>query len=294
MSLIVNCKSQNTQYWNRNELTVAYFDDIKKYPVLSIEEERVLLELYHNGNDEESKYALHKLVECNQRFVVSVARRWSTTENLMDIVNEGNVGLIKAIECFNMDKKQRLITYAVFWIRKYINNYLSSVERSIKPINAHKVYTYVNKIVNRFFAENGRNPYPEEIREILLTKYNIVLNNLDDLTPYTITSIHSKGVNNDNENHTFEEIGEYAITTSSNNIYDDIQHMSNKIIINEALSILKEREKDIIKRYYGIGCLEENLEVIADRHSITKERCRQIIKSVITNLRKKLLDKNLK
>ena len=294
MSLIVNCKSQNTQYWNRNELTVAYFDDIKRYPVLTIDEERDLLHLYRYGNSEESKYALHKLVECNQRFVVSVARRWSTTENLMDIVNEGNMGLIKAIECFNIDKKQRLITYAVFWIRKYINNYLSSVERSIKPVNAHKVYTYVNKISNRFFGENGRNPYPEEIREILLKKYNIVLNNLEDLTPFTITSIDTKTVNNDSESHTFEEIGDYAITTSSNNINDDIQHMSNKIIINEALSILKEREKDIVKRYYGIDCFEENLEVIADRHSITKERCRQIIKDVIQMMRKKLLDKNLK
>ena len=88
MSFLVDCKSQNCGYWNRTDLTTAYFDDIKDYPVLSSNEERKLLERVKSSNPVISENARKKLVECNQRFVVSVARRWQKGDNLMDIVNE--------------------------------------------------------------------------------------------------------------------------------------------------------------------------------------------------------------
>lgn len=294
MSLIVNCKSQDTQYWNRNDLTVAYFEDIKKYPVLSIEEEKELLFIYKNGNKKESEQALHKLVECNQRFVVSVARRWSTQENLMDVVNEANMGLIKAINCFDLDKKQRLITYAVFWIRKYITNYVSTTSKLIKPVNAHKIFTYVNKTVNRFFAENGRMPYPEEVQEILKERHNIILCE-DDVLQYTVSSIDTKAsFNDESENQTFGEIGEFAKKTSSNNINNEIEKSNLKHYVQTILSILTPRERDIVTRHYGIGCEVETLEDIGKRHNLTRERCRQILVSVIDKLKDKLIDKNVK
>ena len=294
MSLIVNCKSQDTQYWNRNDLTIAYFEDIKKYPVLSIDEERELLSLYKNGNKKESERALHKLVECNQRFVVSVARRWSTQENLMDVVNEGNMGLIKAINCFDLDKKQRLITYAVFWIRKYITNYVSTTSKLVRPVNAHKIFTYVNKTVNRFFAENGRMPYPEEVQDILKEKHNIILCK-EDVLQYTVSSIDSKSsFNDDGENQTLSEVGEFAKKTCSNNINNEIENNNLKHYVQTILSTLTPREKDIVVRHFGIDCEVETLEDIGKKHKLTRERCRQILVSVIDKLKDKLIDKNVK
>lgn len=294
MSVIINCKSENTQYWNRNELTVAYFDDIKKYPVLTVEEERRLLEQYKNGNKIESQKALHKLVECNQRFVVSVARRWSTQDNLMDVVNEANIGLIKAINCFDLDKKQRLITYAVFWIRKYITNYVSTTAKMVKPINAHKVFTYVNKIVNRFFAENGRTPYPEEIQEILKEEYNITLSNKEDVIQYTVASIDAKFNGDEEDSQTMAETGDFAMATASNEINNDIETMSTKHLVSSILSILKPRECDIIKRYYGIDCDAQTLDDISKIHDLTRERCRQIVNEVIEKLKDTLIEKKIK
>ena len=294
MSLIVNCKSQDTQYWNRNDLTIAYFEDIKKYTVLSIDEERELLSLYKNGNKKESEMALHKLVECNQRFVVSVARRWSTQENLMDVVNEGNMGLIKAINCFDLDKKQRLITYAVFWIRKYITNYVSTTSKLVRPVNAHKIFTYVNKTVNRFFAENGRMPYPEEVQDILKEKHNIILCK-EDVLQYTVSSIDSKSsFNDDGENQTLSEVGEFAKKTCSNNINNEIENNNLKHYVQTILSTLTPREKDIVVRHFGIDCEVETLEDIGKKHKLTRERCRQILVSVIDKLKDKLIDKNVK
>lgn len=296
MAVIINCKSQNTHFWNRNDLTVAYFDDIKKYPVLNAEEERELLIKYKNGNKVESEKALHKLVESNQRFIVSVARRWSTQDNLMDIVNEANLGLIKAINCFDLSKKQRLITYAVFWIRKYIVNYVGVTDKIVKPINAHKVFTYVNKIVNRFFAEYGRTPYPEEVQNILKEDYNIILSNIDDIAQYTVASIDAKCTNIDDDNNgvTVAEVGDFATTTASNNIKNEMDVEATKHYVNTILSSLTVREKDIVKRYYGIDCDEETLDNIAIHHDLSRERCRQILLNAIEKLKEKLINKNVK
>lgn len=293
MSVIVNCKSENSQYWNRNELTLSFFDDIKKYNLLTADQERKLLNLYKNGSKAEKERALHKLVESNQRFVVSVARRWSTQENLMDIVQEANVGLIKAIECFDLEKKERLITYAIFWMRKYITKYICTTSKIVKPMNANKVFTYVNKITSSFFAEHGRNPYAEEIQEILKDKYNIVLANEEDILQYTVSSIDARVSSEDDEAQTMAETGAFAMATSTNNINTDIENLHTKQLVGMILSTLKPREQDIIQRYYGIDCEEETLERISEKHGLTRERCRQIVNEVIEKLKNSLIDKNI-
>lgn len=293
MGLVVNCKSENSQYWNRNEITLAYFDDIKKYPMLSVEEERKLLINYKNGNKYEQEKALHKLVESNQRFVVSVARRWSTQDNLMDIVNEANLGLIKAIESFDLSKKQRLITYAVFWMRKYITNYVCLTSKMVKPVNAHKVFTYVNKITNKYFAENGRMPYADEIQDILQEKYNIILSNEEDILQYTISSIDARVSSDDDEAQSMSEVGSFATATATDNITSEIEASNTKHIIYTILSTLSNREEDIIKRYFGIDCDEETLDTIAEKYNLSRERCRQIVNNVIDKLKELVNKKNL-
>lgn len=286
MGFLVDCKSQNCGYWNRTDLTTAYFDDIKDYPVLSSNEERKLLERVKSSNPAISEPARRKLVECNQRFVVSVARRWQKGDNLMDIVSEANIGLLHAIDNYDLSKKQRFITYAVWWIRKYISDYVVLREKSVVPANAVKLYTYVPKIKNKFFAENHRYPTFDEIKSILKSKHNVVIRHNEDLETLCMSSIDDAYFE-PNEHVLSEDTIAYENATSSNNIDDDMDKSHVKELVKSLLGILNEKEKLVVTEYYGIGCCETTLDTIGVKMGVSKERVRQILKSSL----KKMSDK---
>ena len=114
--------SNTTNFFvNRDYITDAYFDDVRKFPILSREEEEALLLQMRDGKTErEREDARTKLISSNLRFVISIAKKLGTKETFMDLVSEGNIGLMKAIEKFDIEKGCKLITYAVSWIIAYI------------------------------------------------------------------------------------------------------------------------------------------------------------------------------
>ena len=285
MGFVVNCKNEITNYWNRSDATLAYFDDIKDYNVLSSTEERELMVTIKYGNDaNERKKAREKLITHNQRFVASVARRFTNGSNLLDLINEANIGLITAIDKFDMSYKGRFLTYAVFWMRKSINDYLISKERSVQPINAHKIYAYANKARERFFNKEGRNPTEEELVTFLYNEYGVVISNKNDLAQYTINSI-DMSITSDDDNE-YENIGDFAISTATNNINEYIEQDNNKNIIQFLLRKLPERNREILCRYYGINREEESIDTISCNVGLGKERIRQIINESIESLKK--------
>jgi len=286
MGFLIDCKSQDCGYWNRTDLTTAYFDDIKDYPLLSSNEERKLLERARSKNPFIASEARKKLVESNQRFVVSVARRWQKGDNLMDIVNEANIGLMHAIDNYDLNKKQRFITYAVWWIRKYINDYIIFKERPIVPANAVKLYTYVPKVRNAFFTENHRYPTFDELKEILKKKHNVSVKHDEDLEIFSMTSIDDTYFE-PNEHVMSEDTIEYENVTSSNNIEDDNDKSDVKTIVSTLLQYLNEKEQKVVKLYYGIDCHEKGLDTISDEMDVSKERVRQILISSLKKLKKK-------
>lgn len=282
MGFLVDCKSQNCGYWDRSDLTMSYFDDIKDYQVLSSSEERKLLERVKSKNPAISSAARNKLVECNQRFVVSVARRWAKGDNLMDIVNEANIGLMQAIDNYDLSKNQRFITYAVWWIRKYINDYLVFKEKPVIPANALKLHTYVPKVKRDFFAKHGRYPTFDELRRILKKKYKVVVSHPEDLERLTMTSVDEAYF--EPSERQSDDLTDFDMRTSSNNIDDAIDLAARKKSVEYLLSYLNEKEKSIIKAYYGIDCIESGLEVIGDNIGSSKERVRQIIESSLKKM----------
>lgn len=282
--MIVDCKLQSSNYWNRNNVTLAYFDDIRKYPVLSVDEEKKLLEIIKNGDTLKQNEAKHKLILSNQRFVASVARRFSNQNNLLDLINEANIGLIEAINNYDLKFNGRFITYAVFWMRKYINTYLIRKECAIQPINAQKVYQYANKGREKFFAKHNRYPTEEELIETIKQEYNVTIPNKEDVTQYSIQSIDSPVMASNEDDNEYEAVGEFAIKTSSNNIDDFIENDDKNGLIKFLLKHLDERDRKIIMLYFGIGCEEETPETIADIFGLTKERVRQIIKLSIEKM----------
>lgn len=286
MSFLVDCKSQNCGYWNRTDLTTAYFDDIKDYPVLSSNEERKLLERVKSNNPIISENARKKLVECNQRFVVSVARRWQKGDNLMDIVNEANIGLLHAIDNYDINKKQRFITYAVWWIRKYINDYIVFKEKPIVPANAIKLYTYVPKVRNKFFTENHRYPTFDEIKDILKTEYKVVVTHNEDLEVLCMSSI-DEAYFEPNEHSLNDETIAFENVTSSNNIEESTDKSDVREIVKTLLGYLTDKEKKVVKSFYGIDCCETGLDTIGVNMDISKERVRQILNSSLKKMAKK-------
>lgn len=281
--LVVNCKSTDCGYIRRTDLTTAYFDDIKKYPVLSSIEERKLLERAKSKNPAISEPARNKLVECNQRFVVSVAKRWQKGDNLMDIINEANIGLLQAIDNYDLERDHRFITYAVWWIRKYINDYLVFKDKPIVPTNALKIYTYLPKVKNDFFMENHRYPTFDEIKHVFKKKYGISLTNNFDLDGLTMSSIDDSYF--EPNDHALSETNmTYERITSSNNIEEDTDRSDIKELASHLISYLSDKEKKVIKNFYGIDCEEKSMGCIAREMGVSKERVRQLHKSALKKM----------
>ncbi len=286
MGFLVDCKSQNCGYWNRTDLTSAYFSDINSFPVLSTDEERKLLEKAKSKNKAVSIAARKKLVECNQRFVVSVARRWQKGDNLLDIVNEANIGLLHAIDNYDLDRKQKFITYAVWWIRKYINNYVIFKEKPVVPANALKLYTYVPKARNKFFIENYRYPTLDELKDVLLSEYNVVVAHDEDLANMTMTSV-DESYFEPNDYPQSDNVTDFDIATSTNNIDDDVEKKDYAEIVRCLMKYLNDKEKMVVKSFYGIGCQEQTLDTIGDKMEISKERVRQLLNSSLKKMQQK-------
>lgn len=284
--MIIDCKAENSNYWNRSKTTLAYFDDIRKYPLLTIEEEQKLLYDAKYGNEHEKEKAKRALVVYNQRFVASVARRFSNKNNLLDLINEANVGLIEAIDNYDLTYNNRFITYAVFWMRKHINDYLITKERSVLPVNAQKVYQYASKGREKFFAKNQRYPTEEELSQFIEDEYGIVIPNKEDLIQYSINSIDASISVSDEDDKNSEDVGDFASQTASNNIEDFIEKDNKKSLINFLLSHLSERDREIVTLFFGIGDKEYTIDTIARMKSLTNERVRQIIKLSINKMQK--------
>lgn len=286
MALIVDCKSSSL-YWNRNDITMRYFDDIKKYDLLTPSEEYELFEKIRNGTPEEQAKSREKIIQCNQRFIVSAARRWSTYNNLPDLINEANIGLMKAIDNFNHKINKRFLTYAIWWIRKELNSYLITKENVIKTKNAHKIYTSANRVRNEFYSREGRFPTTEEVKDLIHEAYNYDIRHNEDLYELRVSSIDEVySSDSDDASFTIEDNSDFAIASATCNIDDDIENDYEKEIISSLLSTLTEREQIIIKLLYGINEIREyNIDEVSEKMNISRERVRQLKFSIIEKLK---------
>lgn len=285
--MVLNCKTEKTNVGYKTDSLALYFKEICKYPVLSSTEERELLNLVKNGSPRKAQAARNKLIECNQRFVISAARKWQTGDNLMDLISEGNLGLIQAIDCFDLNKKQRFLTYAVFWIRKMINDYITNRACTVRVCNATKVYTYVTKARNSFFAKHERMPNKWELKDELKDTFNIHISNADDLDSVDVASID---IHEDGQVEAVVEYGTFSDfndMTSFNNVEEHINEMHNADLISLLMTRLDKRERYIVKAYYGIGGMQEKgYDVIAKELNICKERVRQILRESLKKMNK--------
>ncbi len=259
------------------DLVSIYLNDIRKYQMLSKEEEEELLLKYKNGDSE----ARTKIVTSNLRLVVSIAKKYKNKGlPFIDLISEGNFGLIYAIEKFDIEKGFRFSTYAVWWIKQSITKALINKSRDIRiPSYKYDLFSKINKYTINKFISRGEYPSNEEIAKDLKIKLRMIEEITQDFQD--VLSLNA-------------EIGENLYLEDSlvvQDKYDLEAEFINKVGREKILEIveeLSEREQEILKRRYGLGNSEINtLEEIGDYFNITRERVRQIEKRTLAKLRKK-------
>ncbi|MGB9747001.1 MAG: sigma-70 family RNA polymerase sigma factor [Bacteroidales bacterium] len=262
-----------------------YLQEIGREELITVEEEVELAQRIRKGDRE----ALEKLTRANLRFVVSVAKQYQNQGlSLPDLINEGNLGLIKAAEKFDETRGFKFISYAVWWIRQSILQALAEQSRIVRlPLNQVGSLNKLNKAFAKFEQEYERTPTPEELAEMLeLPKEKIT----DTLR------VSGRHVSVDAPFADGEDNSLLDVLVNNDSPVADRQLIKESLCteIERALSTLTERERDIIRYFFGLGCPEMTLEEIADRFGLTRERVRQIKEKAIRRLRHTSRSKILK
>lgn len=262
-----------------------YLQEIGKEELITVEEEVELAQQIKKGDAK----ALEKLTKANLRFVVSVAKQYQNQGlSLPDLINEGNLGLIKAAEKFDETRGFKFISYAVWWIRQSILQALAEQSRIVRlPLNQVGSLNKINKAYSRFEQEHERKPSAEE----LAVELEIPAEKISDTLRVSGRHISVDAPFVDGEANSLLDV---LINDDSPDADNMLMNESLSKEIDRALSTLTERERDIIKLFFGIGCQEMTLEEIGDKFGLTRERVRQIKEKAIRRLRHTSRSKLLK
>nr|WP_204098387.1 sigma-70 family RNA polymerase sigma factor [Candidatus Karelsulcia muelleri] len=284
-------KNKNQKlYQNLDEETIEkYLEEIGKIKLLSYKEEIILARKIRRGyNDKATQYekkiakkCIDLLIKSNLRFVVSIAKKYQNQGlSFSDLINEGNMGLIKGICRFDERKGYKCISYCVWWIRQSILQAISEQSRGIRcPTNKIAFYNKVNKFILKFEQNFQIKPTIKEISDTLKCTEKEVEEAL--LNSYKLPSLDAP------LNEGEEPVNLYEIFQNENceNAEEKLEFDSLKEEIQSVLNTLPEREAKIIKLHFGLGCYPHSLEEIAKILKLTRERCRQIEIHTLKRLR---------
>jgi RNA polymerase primary sigma factor len=263
-----------------NESLEKYLHEISKVQLISSDEETNLAKLIKKGEQS----ALDKLIKSNLRFVVSVAKQYQNQGLMLsDLINEGNVGLIKAAKKYDHSRGFKFISYAVWWIRQSILQALGEQSRMVRlPTNKLGISNRINKAIALFEQDYERQPSTEEIAYVL------------DLDSKEVLSCINSSIRHISLDQAFVEGEENSIVDILENPNSECTDMyqtfniSLNSEIQRTLNSLSIREKDIISNFFGIGVDHSlSLEDIGEKYSLTRERVRQIKDKAINRLRSK-------
>ncbi|HMM16580.1 MAG TPA: RNA polymerase sigma factor RpoD/SigA [Petrimonas sp.] len=262
-----------------------YLQEIGREDLITVEEEVELAQAIKKGD----RKALEKLTRANLRFVVSVAKQYQNQGlSLPDLINEGNLGLIKAAEKFDETRGFKFISYAVWWIRQSILQALAEQSRIVRlPLNQVGSLNKISKAFQKFEQENERRPSAEELAQEL----DLSVDKVTDSLKVSGRHISMDAPFVEGEDNSLLDV-----------LVNDDAPIADRTLINEslqkeidrALATLTERESDIIKMFFGIGCQEMTLEEFGDKFQLTRERVRQIKEKAIRRLRQDSRSKLLK
>ena len=262
-----------------------YLQEISKETMISAEEEVELAQRIKKGDTK----ALERLTKANLRFVVSVAKQYQNQGlSLPDLINEGNLGLLKAAERFDETRGFKFISYAVWWIRQSILQAISEQSRIVRlPLNQVGSVNKTNREINRFEQLYERRPSVDEIAE----KVDLPQEKIDEAMAINGHQISVDAPFVEGEDNSLLDVMANSDAPLADN---QLVEESLKSEIQNALSALNERERNVVEASYGINQPELTLEEIGTKFGLTRERVRQIKEKAIRKLRNSKANKFLK
>ena len=262
-----------------------YLHDIGHEELISVEEEAELARRIKTGD----RKALEKLTKSNLRFVVSVAKQYQNQGlSLPDLINEGNIGLLKAAEKFDETRGFKFISYAVWWIRQSILQAIAEQSRVVRlPLNQVGSVNKINRELNKFEQEHERRPSVNEIAD----RIDLPEEKVEEAMKANNRHVSMDAPFVDGEDNSLLDV-----------LADNNMPMADKALVQEslrkeidrAIDLLNDREQKVVRAFFGIGSPEMTLEEIGDKYNLTRERVRQIKEKAIRRLRHNTKNKLLK
>ena len=262
-----------------------YLQEIGHEELLSVDEEVELAQKIKKGD----RRALERLTRANLRFVVSVAKQYQNQGlSLPDIINEGNVGLIKAAEKFDETRGFKFISYAVWWIRQSILQAIAEQSRIVRlPLNQVGSVNKINRELNKFEQEHERRPSVDEIAD----RIDLPEDKIEEAMKVNNRHVSMDAPFVDGEDNSLLDV-----------LADNDMPMADKALVQEslrkeidrAIELLNDREQKVVRAFFGIGSPEMTLEEIGEKYNLTRERVRQIKEKAIRRLRHNTKNKLLK
>ena len=273
-------------FTNRESASLdKYLQEIGHEELLSVEEEVELAQKIKKGD----RRALERLTRANLRFVVSVAKQYQNQGlSLPDLINEGNVGLIKAAEKFDETRGFKFISYAVWWIRQSILQAIAEQSRIVRlPLNQVGSVNKINRELNKFEQEHERRPSVDEIAD----RIDLPEDKIEEAMKANNRHVSMDAPFVDGEDNSLLDV-----------LADNNMPMADKALVQEslrkeidrAIELLNDREQKVVRAFFGIGSPEMTLEEIGDKYNLTRERVRQIKEKAIRRLRHNTKNKLLK
>lgn len=273
-------------FTNRESASLdKYLQEIGHEELLSVEEEVELAQKIKKGD----RRALERLTRANLRFVVSVAKQYQNQGlSLPDLINEGNVGLIKAAEKFDETRGFKFISYAVWWIRQSILQAIAEQSRIVRlPLNQVGSVNKINRELNKFEQEHERRPSVDEIAD----RIDLPEEKIEEAMKANNRHVSMDAPFVDGEDNSLLDV-----------LADSNMPMADKALVQEslrkeidrAIDLLNDREQKVVRAFFGIGSPEMTLEEIGDKYNLTRERVRQIKEKAIRRLRHNTKNKLLK
>ena len=276
----------SNSFTNRESASLdKYLQEIGHEELLSVDEEVELAQKIRKGD----RRALERLTRANLRFVVSVAKQYQNQGlSLPDLINEGNVGLIKAAEKFDETRGFKFISYAVWWIRQSILQAIAEQSRIVRlPLNQVGSVNKINRELNKFEQEHERRPSVNEIAD----RIDLPEEKVEEAMKANNRHVSMDAPFVDGEDNSLLDV-----------LADNNMPMADKALVQEslrkeidrAIDLLNDREQKVVRAFFGIGSPEMTLEEIGDKYNLTRERVRQIKEKAIRRLRHNTKNKLLK
>ena len=263
-----------------SEALDKYLVEIGREPMITVDEEIELAQEIHKGG-RKGERAKEKLIKANLRFVVSVAKQYQHQGlSLTDLIDEGNIGLVKAAEKFDETRGFKFISYAVWWIRQSILQAIAEQSRIVRlPLNQVSAISKINQVTNEFVQQHNRKPSNHELAELTgIDESRIRQSQNADNHHMSIDAPFS----DDDDNSMSDMLSSGDDTRTDRGV--DFESLSDdlKAVLKKSL---KDREIAIVTQCFGIGCHEKGLEEIGTEMQLTRERVRQIREKAIEKIR---------